>query len=77
MNKPKKTYTYQEICNILCDGCRLKIPLNTHLFEDKSYRLYHIIMDKDITCHADDWRIKCKIPPKHRRKGERIKYPEL
>lgn len=74
----EKTFSHQEVCNILCEGCRLGIRLNTHLFDDKSYRLYHIIMDKDITCDADAWRRKSKMPPKCRRSDDiKTEYPQL
>ncbi len=78
MTKKQKKYSYKEICNILCEGCKLEVPMNTHIFDDKSYRLYHIIMGKDLTCDAAEWRRKSKMPSKHRRKNDKkVDYPEL
>ncbi len=54
--KPKASYTYQQICELLCEACRFKLPINTHVFEDKSYRIYHMVNGKDITCDAEAWR---------------------
>lgn len=76
MSNSKKVFTHQEVCNILCEGCQLKIPLNTHIFNDKSYQLYHVIMDKNLTCDAAEWRKKSKMPVKLRRKTDiKDKYP--
>ncbi len=54
--KNLKTYSYQQVCNLLCEACKLNIPLSTHVFDDKSYRLYHLINGRDITCDASEWR---------------------
>lgn len=54
--KPKASYSYQQVCEILCAACGLKIPINTHIFDDKSYRIYHMVNKKDINCDASEWR---------------------
>lgn len=56
----KTFYSYQQVCNILCEACKLKIPMDTHVFKDKSYRTYHIVNEKDISCNASEWRKSVK-----------------
>lgn len=55
-SKKKEVYSYQDVCEILCEACRLKIPMNTHTFNDGSYRIVHIVNGETLSCDASEWR---------------------
>lgn len=55
---------------MLCEACRLRIPMNTHVFNDRSYAIQHKVNGKDFSCQAADWRKVVKRKPHSRRETD-------
>ena len=57
LNIPEK-FTAQEVCAILCDGCRLKIPDTFNMGTTFHGSWKNNINHTNIPCFASEWRRK-------------------
>ncbi len=64
-----ETYTYDQVCAILCEACRLKVPSaaipdETMYDSDQQDFIYHMVNGNKIACRATAWRrLASKLPP--------------
>ncbi len=67
MSKQKEPlFSYDEICNILCEGCKLGAT-EIWVFDELPY---HVVNDVRVPCEAGDWRQNKEV---HRRIKEAAK----
>ncbi len=51
----KMRFTYKEVCEILCDGCKHGLP---SLYTGSPFRkIEHCVNKEKITCNAEKWRL--------------------
>lgn len=53
----KLMFSYDEVCDILCEACRLKIPDVFVGTTSDAIEIYHSINGVRIDCAARSWRI--------------------
>ncbi len=57
-----ETYTYDQVCSIVCEACRLKVP--SAYDSDQQDFIYHMVNGNKIACRATAWRrLASKLPP--------------
>ena len=50
-----RRFTYEEVKNILCEGCRLNVS-SLRICDEQKW--YHTLNGNQVLCMANDWRNK-------------------
>ena len=63
----EKRYSYQQICNMLCEACKAGLPAKYQGFQNGFARYHHRVQGTDISCGASAWMgVTLKKPVKHK-----------